>query len=122
MALIITHKETKFGIGDTIRVHQSIAEEGKKRTSSFEGIVISARGREQNKTFMVRRIGVQKIGIERIFPLFSPTIEKIEVVRYGVEGVKRAKLYYIRSKTKRDIESIYSRSLRKSKKSTSSKK
>lgn len=109
MALKAKHNNIEFGVGDTIRVIQSLKEGGKTRSKAFEGMVIGIKGREENKTFTVRRIGVAKIGIERIFPLFSPSIEKIEVVRTGVRGVRRAKLYYTRDKPRREIEKIYSR-------------
>ncbi len=109
MALKAKHNNIEFGVGDTIRVIQSLKEGGKTRSKAFEGMVIGIKGREENKTFTDRRIGVAKIGIERIFPLFSPSIEKIEVVRTGVRGVRRAKLYYTRDKPRREIEKIYSR-------------
>lgn len=107
------HKEVEFGVGDEVRVTQIIEEADKKRTQSFEGIVISIKGREENSSFTVRRIGAGQIGIERIFPLSSPNVEKIKVVRHGVRGVNSAKLYYIRYKSKRDIEEIYSRAQRR---------
>lgn len=113
MAIKTRHKEIEFGVGDKIKVTQRIKEGDKERTSLFEGIVISIKGRGENQTFTVRRIGEQKIGIERIFPLLSPTIDKIEVARKGVYGVRRAKLYYIRHQAKREIEEIYTRSQRK---------
>lgn len=109
MALKAKHNNIEFGVGDTIRVIQSLEEGGKTRSKAFEGMVIGIKGREENKTFTVRKIGVGKIGIERIFPLFSPSIEKIEVIRTGVRGVRRAKLYYTRTKPRREIEKIYSR-------------
>lgn len=111
--LKVTYKDTEFGVGDTVRISQKITESGKSRTQMFEGIVISVKGREENKSFTVRRIGAQQVGIERIFPLSSPTIEKIDVVRSGTEGVRSAKLYFIREKSKREIEKIYSRTKRK---------
>lgn len=107
------HKEVEFGVGDEVRVTQIIEEADKKRTQSFEGIVISIKGREENSSFTVRRIGAGQIGIERIFPLSSPNVEKIKVVRHGVRGVNSAKLYYIRNKSKREIEEIYSRAQRR---------
>jgi large subunit ribosomal protein L19 len=118
MALKAKHNNIEFGVGDTIRVIQSLKEGGKTRSKAFEGMVIGIKGREENKTFMVRRIGVAKIGIERIFPLFSPSIEKIEVVRTGVRGVRRAKLYYTRTKPRREIEKIYSRAAKLEEKKT----
>lgn len=122
MALIAIHKENKFGVGDVVRVHQKIEESGKTRTAVFEGMVIKIKGEQDEKTFTVRRIGAQKIGIEQIFPLMSPTIEKIEVKRSGVEGVRQAKLYFTRDKSKREIEAIYSRAARKNQPSAKKKK
>lgn len=110
MALSIKHKETQFGVGDVVRISQRIKEGEKQRIQITEGTVISIKGRNENKTFTVRRIGAQQIGIERIIPLFSPTVEKIEIVRKGMQGVRHAKLFYIRKKSKRQIERIYSRS------------
>jgi large subunit ribosomal protein L19 len=114
--------EVEFGVGDRVRVTQRIKEAEKERLQTFEGIVIKIKGREENKTFTVRRIGVQQIGIERIFPLSSPMIENIEVVRRGKRGVRRAKLYFIRNQSKREIEKIYTRSKRRKLAKTVSKK
>jgi large subunit ribosomal protein L19 len=85
----------KFRPGDTVRVHAKVVEGDKERIQVFEGVVI-ADGHELNrKTFTVRKIS-HSIGVERSFLLYSPRIEKIEVVRYG--KVRRAKLYYLREK------------------------
>jgi len=115
MAIQASINEQSFGVGDVVRVHQKISEgaEKKIRTQIFEGIVIGIRGRGMGQSFTVRRIGAQKIGIEQIFPVNSPTIEKIEVVREGKRGSRHAKLYYIRDKSKREIEKIYTRSKRR---------
>ncbi|OGM20240.1 50S ribosomal protein L19 [Candidatus Woesebacteria bacterium RIFCSPLOWO2_01_FULL_37_19] len=113
MALFAKHKEIEFGVGDVIRVAQKIKEGDKKRLQVFEGIVIGIKGREENKSFTVRRIGAQQVGIERIFPIISPTIESIDVVRKGTKGVKQAKLYYIRNKPKREIDKIYTRNAKR---------
>ena len=88
-----------FRAGDVVRVHYKIIEGGKTRIQPYEGIVISRRGAGFSKTFMVRRIGADRVGVERIFQLYSPNIEKIEVVKKG--KVRRAKLYYLRGKTGR---------------------
>jgi len=109
MALTIFHKEVKFGVGDEIRITQKVKEKDTVRNYSFEGIVLGIRGKGVNKTCLVRRIGAGQIGIERIFPLSSPNIERIQVLREGTDGVRRAKLYYLRGKSKKDTEKIYSR-------------
>lgn len=113
MALTAKHNEINFGVGDTVRVVQKIKEGDKERTQAFQGMVIAIRGENVNKSFTVRRIGVQKIGIERIFPLFSPLIKEVEVIREGTKGVRNAKLYYTRNKSKKEIEKIYLRASRK---------
>lgn len=89
-----------FRVGDTIRVFYKIIEGDKMRIQPFEGIVISFRGSDVSKTFTVRRIGADQVGVERIFPLASPNIEKIVVVKRG--DVRRAKLYYLRNKKGRE--------------------
>ena len=90
----------EFRVGDTIRVVYKIIEgDTVRRTQPFEGIVISKKGSDASKTFTVRRIGSDGIGVERIFPLYSPNIESIAVVKKG--KVRRAKLYYLREKTGR---------------------
>lgn len=113
MALKIKHKDQEFGVGDRIKVFQRIKEGEKTRVAFFEGMVISIKGMGEGKTFTVRRIGEAQIGIEKIFPINLPTIEKIEVVKKGVRGVKQAKLYYIREKSPKEIDKIYSRSNRR---------
>lgn len=107
MALKISIKEIEFGVGDRIRVVQKVKDGDKSRESFFEGMVISIKGREPGKTFLVRRIGEAGIGIERIFPVNLPSIDKIIVVKKGTEGVKRSKLYYTRLKAPTEIEMIY---------------
>jgi large subunit ribosomal protein L19 len=82
-----------FKVGDTIKVHVIIREGGKERIQVFKGNVIAKRGAGLNATFTVRKISFG-IGVERIFPLHSKMIKKIEVVRKG--KVRRAKLYYLR--------------------------
>ena len=82
--------------GNIVRVHQKPEEGGKTRIQVFEGIVIAKKGKGVSKTFTVRRIGTGQIGVERIFPVYSPRISSIEVIRHG--SVRRSKLYYLRSK------------------------
>lgn len=89
----IKNKDIK--IGQTIRVKYNIVEGGKTRIQTFEGIMISLRGRGENKTFTVRRIGDRGIGVERIWPVESTSIVDVEVVREP-NNVRRAKLYYLR--------------------------
>jgi len=85
----------EFEIGDQVDVHQRILEGTKERVQIFSGVVIARRGSGMRETFTVRRI-VQGEGVERIFPLHTPKIAKIEVKRTG--KVRRAKLYYLRDR------------------------
>ncbi|HHV65213.1 MAG TPA: 50S ribosomal protein L19 [Peptococcaceae bacterium] len=82
-----------FRPGDTVKVHVKIVEGSRERIQVFEGLVIRRKGDGLRETFTVRRVS-NGVGVERTFPLHSPRIEKIEVVRKGI--VRRAKLYYIR--------------------------
>jgi large subunit ribosomal protein L19 len=84
-----------FQAGDTVRVHVRVVEGEKERIQLFEGVVIARKGGSSRETFTVRKISYG-MGVERIFPLHSPMIDKIDVVREG--RVRRAKLYYLRSK------------------------
>ena len=85
-----------FKPGDTVNVHVKIMEEGKARIQSFEGVVISRKGSGMRSSFTVRKVSFGE-GVERVFPLNSPTIDKIVVVKHG--EVRRAKLYYLRKRT-----------------------
>lgn len=114
MALKTIHKEVEFAVGDVVAVHQKVqVSADKSRTQIFEGMVIGIKNRGLGKSFTVRRIGTQKIGIEQIIPLASPNLEKIEVKRKGIRGSRQAKLYYTRDKSKKEIEKIYSRQIRR---------
>ncbi|MCL6609665.1 MAG: 50S ribosomal protein L19 [Geminicoccaceae bacterium] len=85
-----------FGPGDTVRVNVKVIEGNRERVQAFEGVVIAKKNRGINSSFTVRKISYGE-GVERIFPLYSPRIESIEVVRRG--RVRRAKLYYLRGRT-----------------------
>ncbi|MDD3088393.1 MAG: 50S ribosomal protein L19 [Candidatus Omnitrophica bacterium] len=85
----------KFSIGDSVDVHFRVKEENKERIQVFSGIVISQRGAGIRESFTVRRISYGE-GVERIFPMHSPRIDKVEVTKKG--KVRRAKLYYLRGK------------------------
>ena len=84
-----------FSVGDTLNVHVRIVEGNKERIQVYQGVLIAAKGRGVNRTITVRRI-VANEGVERIFPLHSPRIARIEVVRRG--DARRAKLYYLRDR------------------------
>lgn len=89
----IKKETTPFSPGDTVRVHFKVVEGNRERIQTFEGVVIKRRGSGLGESFTVRRVSYG-VGVERSFPLHSPKIEKIEVVRRG--AVRRAKLYYLR--------------------------
>ena len=83
----------KFSVGDTLKVHTKIKEGDKERIQIFEGVVIRLRRGQVNTTFTVRKVSYG-VGLERIFPMFSPRIDKIEIMSSG--KVKRARLFYLR--------------------------
>lgn len=85
----------KFSVGDTVKVHVKIKEGDKSRIQIFEGTVIAKKHGGISETFTVRRVA-HGCGIERVFPLHSPVVDKVEIVRYG--KVRRAKLYYLRDR------------------------
>ena len=84
-----------FNIGDTVRVHNRIKEGARERTQIYEGTVIGRRGGGISETFTVRRI-TYGVGVEKTFPIHSPNVEKVDVIRRG--KVRRAKLYYLRGR------------------------
>ena len=82
-------------VGDTVRVHVKIREGNKERIQVFEGTVIARKGSGVSETFTVRRLSYG-VGVERVFPIHSPNVAKVEIVRHG--RVRRAKLYYLRGR------------------------
>ncbi len=88
-----------FRVGDTVRVHTRVVEGDKERIQIFTGVVIARKGRDINSSFTVRRISYGE-GVERVFPVHSPKVAKIEVERQG--NPRRAKLYYLRDRTGKD--------------------
>ena len=88
-----------FGIGDTVKVHVTIREGDKERVQIFNGTVIARSGHDINETFTVRRMAYG-LGVERVFPIHSPRIVDVEVIRRG--DVSRAKLYYLRDRQAKD--------------------
>ena|SRR6185295_7182219 len=87
--------KAEFSVGDSVRVHTKVVEGDKERIQIFSGIVVGKRGRGLNETFTVSRVSYG-VGVERIFPLHSPRVDKIEVERRG--SVRRAKLTYLRKR------------------------
>jgi large subunit ribosomal protein L19 len=86
---------TGFSIGDTVRVFVKVVEGDKERIQPFDGVVIARSGSQVRETFTVRKISFG-VGVEKIFPIHSPSVDKIEVLKRG--SIRRAKLYYLRSK------------------------
>lgn len=84
----------EFNSGDTVNIHYRVREGDKERIQQYEGVVISRRGSGANQTFVVRKIS-NNVGVERIFPLYSPFIAKIDVKKKG--RVRRAKIFYLRN-------------------------
>src|SRR3989338_7405061 len=95
-------KELGLRAGDTVKVHQKIQDKGKTRIQIFEGLVLARKhGDEAGATFTVRKVA-SGVGVEKIYPLYSPLIDKLEIVKRA--KVRRAKLYYIREKVAREIK------------------
>lgn len=95
-------KNLDFKAGDTVRVWNKIIEKGKTRLQAFEGLVLSRKhGAESGATFTIRKVA-SGVGVERIFPLYSPNIDKIEVLRKS--KTRRSKLYYIRTKAVKEVK------------------
>lgn len=92
-------KVPAFTSGDTVKVHLKVLEGGRERVQAFEGVVIGRKSGGLRETFTVRRIS-HGVGVERTFPLHSPRIERIDVIRKG--KVRQAKLYYLRGKVGRE--------------------
>lgn len=86
----------EFRAGDTVRVHAKVVEGTRERIQMFEGVVIARKGSGISETYTVRKIS-NGVGVERIFPVHTPRVEQIEVIRHG--KVRRAKLYYLRALT-----------------------
>ena len=95
-------KKLDFKAGDTVRVWSKILEKGKTRLQAFEGLVLSRKhGTESGATFTIRKVA-SGVGVERIFPLFSPNVDKIEIIRKS--KTRRSKLYYIRTKAVKEVK------------------
>ncbi len=96
MANQLVIKNTTVNVGDTVRVHQKVSEGEKSRTQIFEGIIIAIQGSTSGTSFTVRRVGVAGVGIEKIIPVNTPDLVKVEIKSKG--HVRRAKLYYLRNR------------------------
>ena len=96
---------TKFGVGDSVHVHTRVVEGDKERIQIFTGIVIGRKGRGLNETFTVRRISYGE-GVERVFPVHSPRIAKVEVEKEGRGRARRAKLNYLRGRKGKEATAV----------------
>lgn len=94
--LATTKNNTKFKAGDTVTVHYKIIEGTKERIQQFQGVVLQRRGQGATETFTIRKIS-NGVGVERVIPLNSPNIDKIEVNKVGI--VRRARIFYLRGLT-----------------------
>lgn len=94
--MTITVKDTKIAIGDTLRIAQKIKEGEKERIQNYEGTLIAISGNHGERTITVRRIAAGAIGVEKIFPIDLPSLEKVTVL--GSANVRRSKLYYLRER------------------------
>jgi large subunit ribosomal protein L19 len=98
----VSRKELDFKAGDTVRVWSKILEKGKTRLQAFEGLVLCRKhGTESGATFTIRKVA-SGVGVERIFPLYSPNVDKIEVIRKS--KTRRSKLYFIRTKAVKEVK------------------
>lgn len=91
-------------VGQNLKVFYRVHEGGKTRTQPYDGTVIAMKGSGQSRTFTVRHAGVDNIGVERILPLYSPNIEKVEIISKG--RYRRAKLYYIRDLSSKSVRKL----------------
>jgi len=101
---IFTYQDQSYHTGDTVRLHLNVAEGEKTRVQVFEGIVIAISGKDTGKSVLVRKIGANNIGVERLVPLMSPNLTKIELKSAG--QVRRAKLYYLRDRVGRQATKV----------------
>jgi large subunit ribosomal protein L19 len=105
-------EKPEFRVGDTVRVHTKVVEGDKERIQIFAGVVIGIRGHGLNESFTVRRISYGE-GVERVFPIHSPRIDKVEIERKG--AVRRAKLTYLRNRIGKSATLVKERSTRSTK-------
>lgn len=101
MATALAIKNTAVRVGDTIKIGYKFKESGKEKEQVFQGILIAIRGSGNNKMFMVRKVSKDQIGVERIFPVISPFIGEVTVVKKG--SVRRSKLYFIRGRSEQEL-------------------
>lgn len=105
MAILSSHNQTQFQVGDLIRLYLQ-TKEGARRGSVIEGQILGFRGEGENKSVLLRRVATGGVGVEYIFPLAAPTIAKIELKQKFGTGVRRAKLYFLRGRPKAALDKI----------------
>lgn len=113
MSNTITFKNLIIGTGDKVKVIQKVVESGKERRQIFSGTVIKIKKGNKNQSITIRRMGVNLVGIEKIYSLNNPSLEEILVTKEGYKGSRKSKLYYIRNKSKKEIDKLYFRNKRK---------
>jgi large subunit ribosomal protein L19 len=96
MALTAKHQNTEFKVGDTVRVKQRFFSDDKEQTQIFEGVVLAIQNRGEGRSFTVRKIGADGIGVEKIWLLASPNLLQVTVKKKG--QIRRSKLYYLRNR------------------------
>lgn len=112
----LREKPLDFNVGDTVRVHTKVAEGDKERIQVFAGLVIARRGHGMNESFTVRRISYGE-GVERVFPVNSPLVNKVEIERRG--SVRRAKLTYLRDRVGKSALAVKEKEVRGKREATS---
>lgn len=101
MANFLTIKDITMRVGDTIAIHHAFKEGDKMKNQIFQGVLIAVKGSGNNVMFTVRKVGKDAIGVERIFPLISPLISKVEIIKKG--SVRRSKLYFVRGRSEKEL-------------------
>lgn len=103
MSLKFIHKDTTYNIGETVKVQYKIKEKDKERLQAFDGIIMAITGRGDNLTFLVSKKAADGVTVERIFPVNSPWIDSIKVIRAPKRKVRRSKLYFLREERARSL-------------------
>lgn len=101
MANFLTIKDITMRVGDTVAIHYAFKEGDKVKDQIFQGVLIAVKGSGNNVMFTVRKVGKDTIGVERIFPLISPLISKVEIIKKG--SVRRSKLYFVRGRSEQEL-------------------
>lgn len=101
MSTVFKVKDVEVKVGDQVKISYKFSEGEKKKDQVFEGMVIKVKGEMENKMFTVRKVGKDKIGIERVFSIMSPYIHKIEIIKHS--AIRRSKLYFVRGLSDKEL-------------------